>query len=468
MKKLTNFVLLTALLTSLPAVGGAQSLVKVDGSGQTETLTLTEQKTDSLYFYTGEMTQAAKYQFTGFDAISSGKWDDAEDFFTRNSDGSFTFNAVTGKYRVEINVKLKFFKVYAVNDNGDRLTLKADGTGELWMRGNTKFGMPSYAVNPSNWQQGLAASHAFAQVSSKVYQMTLTVGKNIPTDDIDMKVYFQTTNGGAFIVNANASGESSESKVLKSYSYKKLDGSDMGVNKSGEQGIRYWTATNHIGLNNSSSPLTKGARYRLTYDVTNGTSAATLVIQQLESYTPVTVSAAGYATWYTTAAVDFSKVNGLKAYKAKYDKTAQLITLTPITSAPANTPVVLRGEAGDYFIPGSTDAAAVSGNDLQASTSDITTDGTQWILVKGANGVGFMPATSGETLKAGKCYLVINDATAAKAGFIGFNSGKTPTGIHPAQMTNRAEAPVYNLQGQRVNSSFRGIVIRNGKKYLNK
>ena len=31
-----------------------------------------------------------------------------------------------------------------------------------------------------------------------------------------------------------------------------------------------------------------------------------------------------------------------------------------------------------------------------------------------------------------------------------------------------AEAPAYNMAGQRVNNSFRGFVIQGGKKYLKK
>ena len=31
-----------------------------------------------------------------------------------------------------------------------------------------------------------------------------------------------------------------------------------------------------------------------------------------------------------------------------------------------------------------------------------------------------------------------------------------------------ADGKTYNLQGQEVNASYRGIVIKNGKKYMNK
>ena len=43
------------------------------------------------------------------------------------------------------------------------------------------------------------------------------------------------------------------------------------------------------------------------------------------------------------------------------------------------------------------------------------------------------------------------------------------TGINNVETdTEDANAPVYNLSGQRVNDSYKGIVIKNGKKYINR
>ena len=36
-----------------------------------------------------------------------------------------------------------------------------------------------------------------------------------------------------------------------------------------------------------------------------------------------------------------------------------------------------------------------------------------------------------------------------------------------ASETENANAPMYNLAGQRVNNSYKGIVIKNGKKFFN-
>ena len=42
------------------------------------------------------------------------------------------------------------------------------------------------------------------------------------------------------------------------------------------------------------------------------------------------------------------------------------------------------------------------------------------------------------------------------------------TGITSVDAGNDADAPAYNLSGQRVDSSYRGVVIQNGKKTLRK
>ena len=72
-------------------------------------------------------------------------------------------------------------------------------------------------------------------------------------------------------------------------------------------------------------------------------------------------------------------------------------------------------------------------------------------------------------IAANKAYLAVPKGTSAKAGFA-FNEN-VANGInaldtqHP---TPNTQHPIYNLAGQRVNKSYKGVVIVNGKKMLNK
>ena len=42
------------------------------------------------------------------------------------------------------------------------------------------------------------------------------------------------------------------------------------------------------------------------------------------------------------------------------------------------------------------------------------------------------------------------------------------TGINTVENASGTGAALYNLAGQRVGKNFKGVVIKNGKKYLNK
>ena len=240
------------------------------------------------FVYEGNMKQNQSYTFTGADVLSDAAWYYDPDFFTKNSDGSYTFKAVDGRYHVEADVNLKFFKVYGIDDDNNPLTLQDNGTGELWMRGNNCFGKPSYATNAANWGTDISQCHAFAQVSPKVYRMTLVVGKQIDTSNFDMKNYFQAGNGGGFIVNQSAQYDDKDalaaSKKVESVSYFKADDSEMTINKKGDEGIRYFSGSNHFGKNHSDTPLTEGDVYEFTYDVTKGIDHASLTIKCLGKY----------------------------------------------------------------------------------------------------------------------------------------------------------------------------------------
>ena len=52
--------------------------------------------------------------------------------------------------------------------------------------------------------------------------------------------------------------------------------------------------------------------------------------------------------------------------------------------------------------------------------------------------------------------------------FYGIEFIKDDTGISDIIVADDANAPAYNLAGQRVNANAKGLVIKNGKKYVNK
>lgn len=79
-----------------------------------------------------------------------------------------------------------------------------------------------------------------------------------------------------------------------------------------------------------------------------------------------------------------------------------------------------------------------------------------------ANGAAF-------DIAANKAYLAVPGAASAKIS--GFAFDGTTTGINALDNSTNSQldkAPIYNLAGQRVTKAYKGVVIQNGKKLLNK
>lgn len=182
-----------------------------------------------------------------------------------------------------------------------------------------------------------------------------------------------------------------------------------------------------------------------------------------ESNVDATISSAGWATYVSKKAIDFT-CSPVKAFVAKYDAKANTITLNNVMQIPANTPVVLKGNAGSYIFQQISSAKAPD-NDLKFNTEAfvVQEDKIYYGLAQKGEGCGFYPVEKGETVPAYKCYLLLSNPSAAKS-FYPFNIA---TGIQSAVWRPIQQRGVrYNLAGQRVGDSYKGVVIENGKKIV--
>ena len=195
-------------------------------------------------------------------------------------------------------------------------------------------------------------------------------------------------------------------------------------------------------------------------------AASSIILKQTKAEEKTSITAAGWATYVTARSVDFSKTSDVKAYTVAYSATDDAITLTPVTAVPGNTAVVLKGNQGDYTFTTTTEATAVSKNDLKFYTKATSVDKakTVYILANNNGTVGFCPATVGSTVPAYKGYLSISGGTSAK-NFFALDG--TATGINSiaADKANGRDVR-FNLAGQRVDKNYKGVVIVNGKKQL--
>ncbi len=182
-----------------------------------------------------------------------------------------------------------------------------------------------------------------------------------------------------------------------------------------------------------------------------------------------TVTAAGWATYCSTNALDFSDVDGLTAYQIT-GASGTSLTLEEITgTVAANTGILLAGEAGNYAIPVvATGTDYSSTNKLVGVTSE-TADVAAGIYVLmnettgEARGVGFYQTLNAFTVGANTAYLPSNFAAARE--FYLFE-GET-TGINAVKSAeNNVQGEVYNLAGQRVAQPTKGLYIVNGKKVV--
>ena len=141
---------------------------------------------------------------------------------------------------------------------------------------------------------------------------------------------------------------------------------------------------------------------------------------------------------------------------------------------PKGTAVVLEAKEGKYIFEetskiGETDPH----NALCGSDSTTITSGGEgyYVFGKGSNGVGFYwKEANGKafTTEAHKAYLVYTPSKTTNAkSFLGFDVALEIQGPMVREKTT-FDGPIYNLSGQKVDKDYKGIIIVNGKKYLNR
>lgn len=179
----------------------------------------------------------------------------------------------------------------------------------------------------------------------------------------------------------------------------------------------------------------------------------------------LTTSAGGYATYSADYAVNYSDL-GLTAYTLTVDETNKTVTAQAFMGVvPAGGAVLVKGDASKAYTltPATTEGDATFVTALQ--TGATTANGTQYGFTSKSGTPAFAQVKSGQDIPAKKGYIVLKGASAAKYS-ICFDD--EATGIQTIEAASAANAAMYNLAGQRVDKAYKGIVIVNGKKYLNK
>jgi hypothetical protein len=209
----------------------------------------------------------------------------------------------------------------------------------------------------------------------------------------------------------------------------------------------------------------------------------------------VTIKASGKASFAAPVDLDFTNVEGLKAFTATgYDKSTKTIWLTRVMKVQRGEGVLLKGDPDNYMIPS---AAAqshyenmfvgnTSGNDMQIYETSGDGSQTNFYLKDGT----FKSVSGNATIGNNKCYLVLPTSMVsgaastrgAEANYIleepemikmpiDFrsidNEGEGTTAIKDLTPTlSEGDGEWYTLQGQRVAKPGKGVYIKNGKKVV--
>ena len=188
----------------------------------------------------------------------------------------------------------------------------------------------------------------------------------------------------------------------------------------------------------------------------------------------VNIGQTGYATFYYSNSA-YVIPTGVEA-KAVESISGRTITLIPVSDIiPAGCAVILEGEQGEYtFVQTSEEGAAVENllrgtDETEMITPEDDQDYKYYKLSVKNNVVGFyFGANNGAAFEneAHKAYLAVPVSQANGVNCFTFDNA---SGIDNIQTTSQQTGKaVYNLSGQRVNDSYKGVVIVNGKKVLRK
>jgi len=191
----------------------------------------------------------------------------------------------------------------------------------------------------------------------------------------------------------------------------------------------------------------------------------------------VTIGKTGYATLYYSK-LALTVPAGVKGYTCSLaDGSFKMEEIfTEGKTIPAGTGVLLNGNPGTYTFNVSSEAdTPVADNWLKGSDEEATTkDGERYYMLSlDANNtegsVGFYwGVANGEAFKNGahKAYLCVKPGVAGAKTCYRFDGQTTAIDGTRADKPTAADGAVYNLAGQRVDRSYKGVVIKNGKKYI--
>jgi hypothetical protein len=388
----------------------------------------------------------------------------------------------------------------SMSTTGNNLIMKAENDN-AW---TLTFNPADKTLTITGWPKPELEGNAFVKVTDNAdltdgYYLIVNEEASVALDG-SLETLDAVGNTIEVILNNGEIEATAENKAAVFYidttegSLQSASGYYIGVNSSSSNGLNQTdnesTYTNTFSINDNGDAIISAGVFneiemtlrfnsasnqlRFRYFKNSGQKPIALYkLTEVEAPT-VVVGQRGAVSFSCTKALDFTN-SEVEAYIVT-EKNGSSFTKKQVTRVPANTGLVIEGAEGEYEL---TVAAAdaefdnVEDNLLVAtSTGEYTVTDETYERVYGLfysttqNKMGFQKKKVGYTFGVDKCYLLLPEGSSAK-GLEVFFFDET-TGIDTTFNAQRSKNEVYNLNGQRVDNNYKGVVIVNGKKAIKK
>ena len=203
----------------------------------------------------------------------------------------------------------------------------------------------------------------------------------------------------------------------------------------------------------------------------DGNVTQNLTLTAMPDFVEVTIGEHGAASFSSKYALDFTG-SDVYAYIIT-GRDGSIFTKERVFEVPANTGIIVAAAEGTYqvAVDKANDAEEIDGNMLEAtSTGEYEVSEEDYGTIYGLfysskqKKVGFQKKKAGYVFGKDKSFLRLPAGANASEIFFDF----TATGIDTIAVGDDMNGDTYNLNGQKVNRSYRGVIIRNGRKIIQK
>lgn len=233
-----------------------------------------------------------------------------------------------------------------------------------------------------------------------------------------------------------------------------------------------WPNNNNSGSKYAVGSYTRAPMMKATFDATTFKIAVSQYWSddEIPSYT-LHVGDAGVAT--LVLPFDAPIPTGVSAYTLDYTSGSEAVAKEVTGTLLANTPVYIKAVAGDYTFTASAakaDNCSARHPQVGALVGNYSTytvpDAAAYVLQNQNGEIAFYPVNDAKiNIAPFRAYLVPQEATSAAKIGVRFDN---TTGINNISIKQQNSGALYNLAGQRVDASYKGVVISNGRKFIKK